>query len=507
MIFVPLEPSVQFAVERLLNTVPEGLLIALFAWATLRLLPRQNSRARFAVWFSALATVALLPVFEGLTKTFSFQSAVSELSNGSTGVLSYLGEPAAHRAALTLPAEWAFAVLIVWATIALVLLARIIVGIWNLRALRKTCVEVNPASLDPSFALLLSELRTDQGLASRTITLATSDEVRVPTALGLWTPMVVLPAWALRELPPDDLAIVLRHEFAHLTRWDDWTNLFQKLVRALFFFHPAVWWMERRLSLEREMACDDVVLAQTANPTGYASCLVSLLERSLTQRGWTMAQALVHRAREASERLKQILDTDRPNSTRTAKPALGLIGSFALLCLVILPQSPQVVAFEQTPQPNIAARNYVALTTPSPLNTSLTRSKPRSLSHTETSHTETLPNRGRAALQGRVSETSSKGALAPVVPSDGQSRGPIAGSAALAQNANQDASTPVGTPQTPAPTLVNLIDDTQPTLVFVNATQEVDPESGAVVWRIQVWRLTLTNPMWRHALIPPAHST
>jgi len=48
------------------------------------------------------------------------------------------------------------------------------------------------------------------------------------------------------------------------------------------------------------MACDDEVVAGTGNPRGYAKCLISLLEKSLARRGWTMAQAAVHRAGEAS---------------------------------------------------------------------------------------------------------------------------------------------------------------------------------------------------------------
>src|SRR5208283_3690698 len=136
--------------------------------------------------------------------------------------------------------------------------------------------------------------------------------------------------------------------FAHLRHWDDWTNLVQKCVRALFFFHPAVWWIENRLSVEREMACDDVVVAQTANPAGYASCLVSLLERSLAGRGWAMAQAIVHRARETSMRLARILDPKRTVATRISKPALGLVGAFTVLCLAMLPNTPQVISFEQT---------------------------------------------------------------------------------------------------------------------------------------------------------------
>jgi hypothetical protein len=179
--------------------------------------------------------------------------------------------------------------------------------------------------------------------------------VRVPAAIGFWKRTIVLPAWALRELPAQDLNVILLHEFAHLRRWDDWTNLIQKIVRALFFFHPAVWWIEKRISVEREMACDDAVLAETANPHGYAACLVSLLEKNLahrlaqrlTDKRWSMAQAAVHRAREASLRLAQILDKNRPAATRVWKPAVAMVGAFSVACLMALPLAPQIVAFDR----------------------------------------------------------------------------------------------------------------------------------------------------------------
>jgi hypothetical protein len=131
-----------------------------------------------------------------------------------------------------------------------------------------------------------------------------------------------------------------------LRRGDDWTNLIQKIVRALFFFHPAVWWIDDRLSTEREMACDDAVLAETGNPHGYATCLVSLLEKSLAHRGWSMAQAAVNRAREASLRLAQILSKTRPTATRVWTPAVGMVGVFSVLCLATLPHAPRLIAFD-----------------------------------------------------------------------------------------------------------------------------------------------------------------
>ena len=159
--------------------------------------------------------------------------------------------------------------------------------------------------------------------------------------------MIVIPTWALRELPAEELNIILLHEFAHLRRWDDWTNLLQKVVRAVFLFHPAVWWIDSRLALEREMACDDAVLAETANPHGYAKCLIGLLEKSFARRGWTMAQAAVHRAREASLRVAQILDARRSHAGHVWKPALGIVAAFSLVCLVLVPRVPEFVSFDR----------------------------------------------------------------------------------------------------------------------------------------------------------------
>src|SRR6202008_1151455 len=102
--------------------------------------------------------------------------------------------------------------------------------------------------------------------STRTATLCVSDDLRMPTAIGFVKPLVLIPSWAMKELSETELNAILLHELAHLRRWDDCTNLAQKVLRAVFFFHPAVWWVEGRLSLEREMACDDIVLAHTRNP-------------------------------------------------------------------------------------------------------------------------------------------------------------------------------------------------------------------------------------------------
>jgi beta-lactamase regulating signal transducer with metallopeptidase domain len=326
MMWPQLQSVADLAIARVLNSLPEGLLIALFAWMMLHLLPRQNSGTRFAVWFVALLSIVGLPL-------------IGAGVIGAGAAHEFLAAGTVHPL-VTLSGHWGTALFLCWLVVACFAMLRLAIGLWHLWGLRRSCIPIEAVELDPTVRNTVANLNL-----SRPATLATSERVSVPAVIGFFKPVVVIPAWALRELPSEELNVILLHEFAHLRRWDDWTNLLQKMVRAIFFFHPAVWWIESRLSLEREMACDDQVLAKTGNPRGYAQCLISLLEKSVARRGWAMAQALVHRARESTLRVAQILDAGRPNSKHVWKPALGLVGIFSLVCIAVVPSAPKFVAF------------------------------------------------------------------------------------------------------------------------------------------------------------------
>ena len=313
-----------FVAECLLNAIPGGLLIAVLAWIFLRVAGRLNSGARFAVWFGALLAVAGLPLALSVAKGVPVTQAVPSK--------------------IVLPEFWAAAILLVWILVAALAIARIVAGLWKLRRLRNGSVPLQPSNLTPPLQEIVVRFQ-----GTRQVGVRISPAVNVPTAIGFFRPAILLPEWALRDLSEEELKIVLLHEFAHLRRWDDWSNLAQKLVNTVFFFHPAVWWIEKKLSLEREMACDEVVLAETRNPRAYAECLVSLIEKSFMRRGLALAQAVVGRARETSLRLARILDGSLPDSSRIFKPALGLATAVAASCLIALPGTPRLVAFENAP--------------------------------------------------------------------------------------------------------------------------------------------------------------
>ncbi len=316
----------QASTVQIVDCLVEGTLVAIFTGSVLSVIRRQNSVTRFAVWFSALMAIATLPLFVG-----SFGPHVVPFA-------------ATVRPAVTLPGTWALYLFGTWLAISAWQLAGVGRGLWHLYTLRKNCVTIDPATLHP---LLQNTLARNQ--SPRQIALCTSDLTQVPTALGLVKPAIVIPAWVMRELSPAELNQILLHEIAHLRRWDDWTNLAQKLVKAFLFFHPAVWWIERKVSLEREMACDDAVLAETASPRAYAECLAHLAEKTLIQRSIALAQAALGKVHQTSLRVAQILDANRPTgSGRSWKPAVSLVAIFAMTCVVGISKVPRLIAFSDS---------------------------------------------------------------------------------------------------------------------------------------------------------------
>jgi beta-lactamase regulating signal transducer with metallopeptidase domain len=470
MIWPQLQTVAPLAIGRILNSLPEGLLLALFAWIMLRLLPRQNSGTRFAVWFVALLAVAGLP-FVGSSALHSFSAS---------GVA---------RPAINLPREWGLFLLLAWILASSIAIVRLAAGVWRLRKLRKSCVAIDVATLDPSVRKTIAGFNSP-----RSVSLATSETVNVPAALGFFNPMVVIPAWALRELPPEELSIILLHEFAHLRRLDDWTNLLQKIVRAVLPFHPAVWWIENRLSLEREMACDDLVLAETANPRGYAKCLIALLEKSLSRRGLALAQAAVHRVQEASLRLSQILDVRHPKTKHVWKPALACVGTFSAICLALAPHAPRLVAFEQSPEAIHsvssdlrtfgAPPSYPAsVVIPAALRTrSTTALAPLLQSHAVPVSRHVAGNISQQVVQHRRAVPT----VRPAISAEAQHI-PVHIVNARAQEQE---------PFSPS----------SETLLLIRTSQQTGPDSWS--WSVSVWRVIWTNPNQNRAeKAPIAHKT
>ena len=187
----------QLSAERMLNGMIEGIAIGLFAWILLRVTGRRNSSTRFAVWFSALLAIAALPALSAVSGgcNYLYQRSPSQALGRSTSSLYGRQLPG-------------------------VSLLRVGIGLIQLRTLRASCTAIDPATLDPILQATLQEFQS-----VRRVTLCHSDRLQVPTAIGFFKPLVVIPSWAQHELSSTELNSILIHELAHLRRFDDWTNL------------------------------------------------------------------------------------------------------------------------------------------------------------------------------------------------------------------------------------------------------------------------------------------
>ena len=316
--------------QRLLFTVVSGTLLAAAVWLLLQVFPKRDSRTNFAIWFSTLLATAMLPLF-------------------SVYLESRAVAPGGPTAVFTVPTSVAWYAFIAWAVIAFTGLARVVLATFQLRRLRADAMPVEMESLPAEIGAIVEEAQK-----SRPVSVLVSDRLEVPTAIGFSTPAVILPAWMVESTPAEELKYILLHELAHLRRRDDWTNLAQKILKALFFFLPSVWWIERRLSLDREMACDDAVLVHSGTPVGYAECLAHVAERSFLRKQIALAQAAVGRVRQLTARVTRILDPERPQATQLWKPAVPAVMVVALLCAVPASFTPELIGFSDGTSPTTA---------------------------------------------------------------------------------------------------------------------------------------------------------
>jgi beta-lactamase regulating signal transducer with metallopeptidase domain len=232
--------------------------------------------------------------------------------------------PSAFELALSanIPRSATIALLAVWLAIAALRVFLLMIRLVQIRRLKREAAE--PAA---ELAAMFRDLKERLGV-NRMVALKVSTAYRSAMVLGFRHPVIILPA-------AEDLADaepILRHELAHVCRYDDWLNLIQQLTHAVFFFHPGIWWVSKRLSLEREIACDDYVLQQCEHPRQYALLLANLAGRAQGSAPLLAPGASANKS-QLQQRIDMILNTTRNRSPRLAKTRLGMIATTAALVM------------------------------------------------------------------------------------------------------------------------------------------------------------------------------
>ena len=302
--------------ETILNWLWQGSIVAALATGLIRW-SRFSATTRYRLWWMTLVVVLVLPLV-------SFFGAGAD--SGIPSRFPVEGADAPSRYVVSLPAtSWwiAAAGAALWFAWLALNLFRTAAALVTLHRAKR---QIRPFPYDRELELPRWQALRSRG---RKATLVLSDDVGLAAVLGLTAPSVAVAPRLLSELSGAELDRIVVHEWAHVQRRDDLARLGQLLVKAAAGLHPAVWWIDRQIQLEREIACDDWTINLTGSPRSYAASLAKLASIGARQPAAALLPAALS-ASHLTERVMRLLDAKRSTSTQGRPLPLILAGTCML---------------------------------------------------------------------------------------------------------------------------------------------------------------------------------
>jgi beta-lactamase regulating signal transducer with metallopeptidase domain len=320
---------------------------------------RTSAATRHLIWTLALAGTLLLPMASIALPGWTFavgtapkaDDAAPVLDRGS-GFVAIASTPASVTLDAGAPPASARRFNLSWpALIGAVYsggVAIMLIALFAHRSSVRRCARRATDVMDPEWGRLLAESARGIGVRSE-VRLLRSREQSMPMTFGIRQPSILIPAIA-ETWTEDRRRAVILHELAHIARRDCLTQTLAFVACALYWFHPAVWWVTRRLRIERELACDDRVIAAGAQPREYAGHLLEIAYSFGDHRVSAMAVSMA-RPQELESRMLAALDDGRNRTVPAPRVRAAVTLVAAALLLGIAGATPTVgVAAASAPE-------------------------------------------------------------------------------------------------------------------------------------------------------------
>jgi uncharacterized protein YjbI with pentapeptide repeats/beta-lactamase regulating signal transducer with metallopeptidase domain len=347
-----------------------GALIALAMHCYLLWRRDLSAASRHAAWYAALICIAALPVVSLATSLsrVSVQTTaapepvhLSAIAGTATAPVVAHGTPGLAAPAFRASARPSFPILrlvkdaiptlaVAAAAIALARLATLLAGLFGLARVKRESRIVD-ASVAPPLARAIGS-----SPKARAVHLRISETIEAPAAAGFRTPAILLPAGLLESVEAEALGQIAMHEYAHLQRYDDWTNLAARVIERLYWFNPAVWFVSGRVDLERELACDDWAVADAKGVSGYADCLWQLAQEARVPAFAATAPGAFLTRNQVVARIEHLLERSRDGSRRPrAAKLLAFAPVLAAALVLAAGRAPSIALHVQPAARSIAA--------------------------------------------------------------------------------------------------------------------------------------------------------
>ncbi|RZL30056.1 MAG: peptidase M56, partial [Pedobacter sp.] len=178
-------------------------------------------------------------------------------------------------------------------------LSVLLMGYAKLKQLKKASTIKVPAVWKTIFDMTVFQLKI-----KKPISFYLSEKVNVPLVIGFFKPVILFPVALATQLDQKQVEAILIHELSHIRRNDYLLNLFKTFIETLLFFNPFVWLTTKLIQIEREHACDDLVVELTETPLTYAHALLKL--EILKEQSPALAMAATGKNQHLYQRIKRI---------------------------------------------------------------------------------------------------------------------------------------------------------------------------------------------------------
>jgi bla regulator protein BlaR1 len=240
------------------------LFIALMAW------PKTNARVKHNFAFGSLVLM-LLSFCVTFISLFELPTDGAAIKNIAINQIAYQ-DLTRLSGSFNIKTEAYFPVIVLVYLIGISFqLIVLLSGYQKLKQLKQASTLAVPAEWKAIFELTLSQLKIN-----KSVKFYLSAKVNVPLVVGYFKPVVLFPVVLATQLDAKQVEAILIHELSHIRRNDYLINLVKTCIETLLFFNPFVWLTTKFIHIEREHACDDLVVNFTGTPLTYAHALLKL---------------------------------------------------------------------------------------------------------------------------------------------------------------------------------------------------------------------------------------
>ena len=298
----------------LLHSLWQCALLGILAALALAMMSRSSAAWRHAVAMAFLLAMPLLPLLKFIDY---WRSPATQPGRWTLPIVSPADFDAVQGMFAQQSEPLAGVVALAWLLGVAFMLLRHAIGLRTLRA-----IETRPwQPLSEEWHVRVRSLQQRMRIA-RDVVVRLSSEVAVPFTARLLRPVIWLPLSLLACTPPEQLEALLAHELAHIARRDWLWNGLQCLAESLMFFHPAAWWLGRRIRQEREHACDDLAVVACGDAIVLAEALATL---ECQRRVPSPHLVLAAQGGSLMQRITRLLSASPARARWGARAALGLL--------------------------------------------------------------------------------------------------------------------------------------------------------------------------------------